>query len=120
MSDNGRLVAFGTNSSNLVAGIPASTKGQSYVRDMVTATTSLISFNAQGTAAANNDSNAIALSRDGSTAFLTSFATDIFLGDRNDRQSRDGPNKAESSSPAQEPSQSSRRGQQRRHAKRTL
>ena len=76
ISDDGRYVAFGSEAHDLVAS-PATQFHDVYVRDMVTKTTQLVSVNDQDGDEANEHSEAIVISGDGSTVAFSSMANDL-------------------------------------------
>jgi uncharacterized repeat protein (TIGR01451 family) len=75
-SPDGTELAFYSMASNLV---PGDTNGtyDAFLHDLVTGSTTLLSVNAAGTGAANQDSFPVAFSPDGTNVALRSFATDM-------------------------------------------
>ncbi|MFI1989045.1 hypothetical protein [Actinoplanes sp. NPDC020271] len=65
--------------------VPADTNGtvDVYVRDLITDTTTLVSFNQSGTGAGNDISSESEISGDGRHVVFTSIATDLVAGDVN-------------------------------------
>jgi hypothetical protein len=82
ISANGRLVAFHSDASNLVAG---DTNGQTdvFVRDQVAGTTTRVSLANDGSQAVGGPSYAPAITPDGSYLTFTSAATNLVAGDTN-------------------------------------
>jgi Tol biopolymer transport system component len=88
ISADGRVVAFTSRATNLVAGIsyPASPGGQVlqqlFARNLATGTTQLVSIDATGTTGANLDDVAdrFAISADGRYVAFASKATNLVLG----------------------------------------
>jgi len=79
ISNDGRFVSFVSSSSDLVGGgIDANGSVDVFVRDLVAGTTTLVSVNSAGTAAANIGGNAPAIiSPDGSRVAFPSSSTDL-------------------------------------------
>jgi Tol biopolymer transport system component len=97
LSDDGRLVAFVSSASNLVAG-DTNGKADVFVRDRQTGQTTRVSVASDGTQA-NGDSYSPSISADGRFVVFSSTATnldpkdqtnavDVFLHDRNTGQTR--------------------------------
>lgn len=81
ISANGRLVAFNSSATNLVAGNPHGFQ-QVYVRNLATGALRRVS-QANGGTAGNGDSTEPALSGDGSRIAFRSVATNLVTGDTN-------------------------------------
>lgn len=81
VSDDGRFVAFVSDSTNLVPGI-TSTFGQLLLRDRTTGLTELISKDASGNVA-DNACRDPSISPDGRWIVFSSFATNLVSGDTN-------------------------------------
>ena len=81
---NGRFIAFASEATNLVAGVPGITGSffQVYVNDHSTGETQLVSVTTEGTAA-NGDSRAPAFSADCDKVIFESEATNLASGDTN-------------------------------------
>jgi Tol biopolymer transport system component len=77
MSADGRYVAFGSYSSDLVAGDTNGNLQDVFVRDLQTGTTTLVSQNAAGTASGNGASYSNGISADGRYVAFQSLATDL-------------------------------------------
>jgi len=81
ISGNGRFVAFHSNATNLV-GADTNASRDVFVRDLQSATTSLVSQNATGTQA-NSASSRAAISADGRFVAFESSANNLVSGDAN-------------------------------------
>jgi Tol biopolymer transport system component len=82
ISGDGRYVAFQSGAPNLVAG-DTNNKGDIFVRDRQTGTTTLVSRSTSG-AAANGSSENVAISTDGRYVVFDSVASNLVAGDTND------------------------------------
>ncbi len=84
ISDDGRIVAFASLATNLVAG---DTNGQwdVFVRDLVANTTTRVSVNSAGVQG-NGRSEAPVLSADGRYVVFGSYATNLVTGDTNNKR----------------------------------
>ncbi len=86
ISADGRLVAFASDASDLVAGgLDSNGRTDVFVRDLVSGTTSLISINSSGTASGNSASGAsvggsVVMTADGRYVAFVSLATDLVEG----------------------------------------
>jgi acetyltransferase-like isoleucine patch superfamily enzyme len=80
MSADGRYVAFGSYSSDLVAGDTNGNLQDVFVRDLQTGTTTLVSENAAGTGSGNGASYSNGISADGRYVAFQSLATDLVAG----------------------------------------
>ena len=81
VSGDGRFVVFGTSSSNLVAA-DADATTDTYVRDTVAGTTTLVSVSSAGVKG-NSDSAIPHISADGKFVAFVSSATNLVTGDTN-------------------------------------
>jgi hypothetical protein len=81
ISADGRLVAFESDATNLVAG-DTNAKRDVFVRDRVSGTTSLVSVDSLG-AQGNDDSHRPSISANGRSVAFTSRATNLVSGDTN-------------------------------------
>lgn len=79
ISGNGRLVAFTTQATNLVAGVDSAVGPDVYLRDLVAGTNTLVSRNGAGTAV--NDAFTASISDDGSRIAFQSVTGGIDAGD---------------------------------------
>jgi len=79
ISGNGQYVAFVSSATNLVFNRP-NPAANIFLRNLQTATTTLISVNSSGTAGASRDSSALAISADGRYVAFQSMATDLTPG----------------------------------------
>ncbi|MBN2622279.1 MAG: PD40 domain-containing protein [Acidimicrobiales bacterium] len=83
-SPDGQTLYFTSNATNLVDTPDANGFGTDvFARDLVDATTALVSYNAAGTASANGGSSLSALSTDGTKLAFESAATDLGPPDTN-------------------------------------
>ena len=82
VTPNGRFVLFTSKATNLVSTTTAA-NDQVYVRDRQTGTTTLVSVNAEGTAAGWASSNGKAITPDGRYVLFISSANDLVPGDNN-------------------------------------
>ncbi|MFL5896149.1 MAG: TolB family protein [Thermoleophilaceae bacterium] len=82
ISADGRLVAFHSDASDLVAG-DSNDAGDVFVRDLATGTTRLVSRDGAGDAGANGYSGGPSIAADGSFVAFASVATDLVEGDTN-------------------------------------
>ena len=85
LSADGRLVAFPSEASDLVAG-DTNGKVDVFVRDLVAGTTALVSVNSAGTGSGNGSSAGQTLSADGRFVAFSSEANDLVAGDTNNAQ----------------------------------
>ena len=83
LSADGRIVAFGSSASDLVAN---DTNGAAdvFVRDLKRGTTTLASINSAGTGSGNGDSFTSRLSADGQVVAIESSASDLVANDTNE------------------------------------
>jgi uncharacterized repeat protein (TIGR01451 family) len=77
LSSDGRLVAFLSRATDLTTVPDTNDAYDVFVRDLVAGSTRMLSENAEGTAAANGNSQDLALSADGRYVAFTSTATDL-------------------------------------------
>jgi hypothetical protein len=82
LSANGRMVAFASTASNLVAAATTGTY-ELYVHDMQTGATVLVSINSAGTASGNGSSSGGSFSADGRYIVFQSQASDLVTSDSN-------------------------------------
>jgi len=76
ISGNGQYVAFVSSATNLVFNRP-NPAANIFLRNLQTATTTLVSVNSSGTAGGNKDASAPAISADGRYVAFQSYATDL-------------------------------------------
>ncbi|HMP60401.1 MAG TPA: carboxypeptidase regulatory-like domain-containing protein, partial [Gemmatales bacterium] len=79
MSSDGRYISFRSVGTDLVA-TPVSGNSQAYVRDRVLGTTTLVSFNAAGTASTSGSIQNPVVSANGRYVLFMSFASDLVVG----------------------------------------
>ena len=84
MSADGRYVAFQSDANNLVAN-DTNTWTDTFVRDLQTNTTRLLSTNSTSTGSGNQSSENAVISANGKTVVFKSFATNIVSFDNNNR-----------------------------------
>ena len=84
ISADGRYVAFQSRANNLVAN-DTNTWTDTFVRDLQTNSTKLLSTNSAGTGSGNQDSENAVISANGKTVVFKSFATNIVSFDNNNR-----------------------------------
>ena len=77
MSSDGRYVAFIGSGSNFVSTPDTNNRGDVFLRDVNAGTTTLLSTNLAGTAAANNGADYPVISADGRFIYFESSATDM-------------------------------------------
>jgi Tol biopolymer transport system component len=82
ISANGRYVVFTSYATDLV-GIPTSGNGDVYVRDLKTATTTLVSINQAGTAGGDFSSGQASISANGNLVAFQSYADNLVANDTN-------------------------------------
>jgi len=82
ISDDGRTVAFSSNSTNLVPGVGSISSSMVYVHDLRRHTTTLVSANSAGDPA-DNFSQGAAISGDGRLVAFASRADNLVPGDTN-------------------------------------
>ncbi|MEQ1824839.1 MAG: PKD domain-containing protein, partial [Pirellula sp.] len=82
LSADGKVVAFRSSASDLVAG-DANNTTDVFVRNLTTNTTTLVSVKSSGAGSGNNYSDSPKLSADGSVVAFTSTASDLVTGDAN-------------------------------------
>jgi Tol biopolymer transport system component len=76
ISQDGRIVAFGSGSQDLVS-LPTGGISDAFARDLSAGTTTLLSVNAAGTGGGNGGSGGVFISADGRFITFASFATDL-------------------------------------------
>ncbi|MDR3639528.1 MAG: hypothetical protein P4L84_37350 [Isosphaeraceae bacterium] len=81
LSDNGRMVAFQSSSSNLVNTPNGGSYNDVYVRNLGTSTTQLVSINDTNTATGNSSSFAPQISGDGNHVLFYSLANNLTTND---------------------------------------
>lgn len=89
ISPDGRYVSFYGSATNLTSVPDANSSPDSFVRDLQTNTTALVSFNSGGAATGNNSSFTPVISADGRYAVFSSLATNLVADATDTNNARD-------------------------------